>query len=62
MSASDSVSSRVASGGLHVHFISIDISIDERKRAEKHRELLIGELNHRVKNALRMGESVDRSS
>jgi PAS domain S-box-containing protein len=39
-------------GGRAVRFVGTAIDITERKRAELHRELLVNELNHRVKNSL----------
>ena len=35
-----------------LHFIAVIQDIDDRKNAEQSRDLLIGELNHRVKNTL----------
>ncbi|MBF9233650.1 PAS domain-containing sensor histidine kinase [Microvirga alba] len=43
-----------ADGGLSVYFRDIT----ERKRAEAHRELLLNELNHRVKNTLATVQSI----
>lgn len=48
---------RSADGEL-VGLIASAIDIDERKAAERHRELLIGELNHRVKNTLTIIQSI----
>lgn len=38
------------------------IDITERKRAEEHQKLLVGELNHRVKNTLAIVQSLARQS
>lgn len=44
--------------GQPVRFPGIAVDITERKRAEEHRELLINELNHRVKNTLATVQSI----
>lgn len=44
--------------GTCVRVIGAAIDISERKRAEMHRELLIQELNHRVKNTLATVQSI----
>jgi len=44
--------------GQPVRFPGIVVDITERKRAEEHRELLIHELNHRVKNTLATVQSI----
>jgi len=44
--------------GQPVRFPGIVVDITERKRAEEHRELLINELNHRVKNTLATVQSI----
>jgi len=44
--------------GQPVRFPGISLDITERKRAEEHRELLINELNHRVKNTLATVQSI----
>jgi PAS domain S-box-containing protein len=41
-----------------VRFPGIAVDITERKKAEEHRELLINELNHRVKNTLATVQSI----
>ncbi len=41
---------------------SISTDITERKRAERHRVLLVDELNHRVKNTLALVQSLARQS
>ncbi|WP_052600485.1 HWE histidine kinase domain-containing protein [Microvirga lotononidis] len=45
-------------GGQPVRFPGISVDITERKKAEEHRELLINELNHRVKNTLATVQSI----
>lgn len=40
------------SDGRLTHMVGVSQAITERKRAEEHRQLLINELNHRVKNTL----------
>jgi two-component system CheB/CheR fusion protein len=40
------------------HLISVTLPIDERKRAEAQAELLLGELDHRVKNILAIVSSI----
>ncbi|MBM6579282.1 PAS domain-containing protein [Microvirga sp. BT689] len=44
--------------GQPVRFPGVIVDITERKRAEEHRELLIHELNHRVKNTLATVQSI----
>ncbi|MBA1157152.1 PAS domain-containing sensor histidine kinase [Microvirga mediterraneensis] len=44
--------------GQPVRFPGISVDITERKKAEEHRELLINELNHRVKNTLATVQSI----
>jgi len=44
--------------GQPVRFPGIVVDITERKKAEEHRELLIHELNHRVKNTLATVQSI----
>ncbi len=44
--------------GQPVRFPGIVVDITDRKRAEEHRELLIHELNHRVKNTLATVQSI----
>jgi len=48
--------------GQPVRFPGIVVDITERKRAEEHRELLIHELNHRVKNTLATVQSIASQS
>jgi PAS domain S-box-containing protein len=38
--------------------VNMLVDITERKRAEQHREILVGELNHRVKNTLAVVQSI----
>jgi PAS domain S-box-containing protein len=45
-------------GGIPVRFPGIVVDVTERKKAEEHRELLIHELNHRVKNTLATVQSI----
>jgi PAS domain S-box-containing protein len=52
---------RSASGRI-VKTLSAAIDIDERKRAEERRTLLINELNHRVKNTLAAVQSIARQT
>jgi len=44
--------------GSPVRFPGIAVDVTERKRAEEHRDLLINELNHRVKNTLATVQSI----
>ncbi|UVF21792.1 PAS domain-containing protein [Microvirga terrae] len=48
--------------GQPVRFPGVCVDITERKRAEEHRELLINELNHRVKNTLATVQSIASQS
>jgi PAS domain S-box-containing protein len=48
--------------GQPVRFPGIAVDITERKKAEEHRELLINELNHRVKNTLATVQSIASQS
>jgi len=48
--------------GRIVKTLSAALDIDERKRAEQHRTLLIHELNHRVKNTLAAVQSIARQT
>jgi two-component sensor histidine kinase len=48
--------------GQPVRFPGIVVDITDRKRAEDHRELLIHELNHRVKNTLATVQSIASQS
>jgi PAS domain S-box-containing protein len=50
------------SGGQLTKTLSAAIDIDERKRAEERRSLLIHELNHRVKNTLSSVQSIARQT
>ena len=52
---------RTASGRV-VKTLSAALDIDERKRAEERRTLLINELNHRVKNTLAAVQSIARQT
>ena len=47
-----------ASDGKPTHMLGIVTTIDERKKAEMHAALLMGELDHRVKNILAIVSSV----
>ncbi|WP_114943688.1 PAS domain-containing sensor histidine kinase [Microvirga calopogonii] len=47
-----------SAAGQPVRFPGISVDITERKKAEEHRELLINELNHRVKNTLATVQSI----
>jgi PAS domain S-box-containing protein len=49
-------------GGRVVSTLSAALDIDERKRAEERRTLLINELNHRVKNTLASVQSIARQT
>jgi PAS domain S-box-containing protein len=44
--------------GAVVGVVGVSRDITARKRAEQHRELLVGELNHRVKNTLAIVQSI----
>ncbi|MGJ3265378.1 MAG: sensor histidine kinase [Salinarimonas sp.] len=48
--------------GMVIGVGSISTDITERKRAERHRALLVDELNHRVKNTLALVQSLARQS
>lgn len=48
------VRASASTGGVAIHFLDIT----ERKQAEKHRELLVDELNHRVKNTLALVQAI----
>jgi PAS domain S-box-containing protein len=41
-----------ASDGLPEGMVGVDIDVTERKRAEEHQQMLVAELDHRVKNVL----------
>jgi PAS domain S-box-containing protein len=43
-------------------FVGVSFDITERKQAEAHQQLLIDELNHRVKNTLAIVQSIARQS
>lgn len=43
-------------------FVGVSFDITERKRAESHQQLLIDELNHRVKNTLGIVQSIAQQS
>ena len=49
-----------ASNPVGLHVVARDVS--ERKRFEKHQQLLVGELNHRVKNTLAIVQSLAHQS
>ncbi|HEY0650868.1 sensor histidine kinase [Phenylobacterium sp.] len=51
-----------APSGRIIKTLSAAIDIDERKRAEERRTLLINELNHRVKNTLAAVQSIARQT
>ena len=51
-----------ASAGQDRRFVGISFDITDRKRAEVHQQLLIDELNHRVKNTLGIVQSIARQS
>jgi PAS domain S-box-containing protein len=44
--------------GRHTHLIALVTDMTERKRAEEHRQLLVNELNHRVKNTLAVVQAI----
>jgi two-component system CheB/CheR fusion protein len=54
----DSVSVLPASDGQAARIISVTLEIEERKRAEAQAGLLLGELDHRVKNILAIVSSI----
>ncbi|QZC97126.1 sensor histidine kinase [Pseudomonas sp. ERGC3:05] len=54
----DSVSVLDDDDGCGHSFISVTLQIDERKHAEEQTELLLGELDHRVKNVLAIVSSI----
>jgi PAS domain S-box-containing protein len=49
-------------GGRLTHLIGVSQVITERKRAEEHRQLLVNELNHRVKNTLAIVQGIAQQS
>ncbi len=51
-----------ASAGQDSRFVGISFDITDRKRAEVQQQLLIDELNHRVKNTLGIVQSIARQS
>jgi PAS domain S-box-containing protein len=50
------------SGGELVGMVSVSIDNTDRRRAEDHQQLLINELNHRVKNTLAIVQSIAHQS
>lgn len=54
----DSVSVLIDSDGSTRRIISVTLDIDQRKRAEAQEKLLLGELDHRVKNILTIVSSI----
>lgn len=44
--------------GRSTHLIALVTDMTERKRAEEHRQLLVNELNHRVKNTLAVVQAI----
>ena len=49
---------RFSAGGAFLGMIGVNIDITERKRSEAQRELLLAELNHRVKNTLAVVQGI----
>lgn len=45
-------------GGQAPHVLTVALDVSERRRAAQHRELMLGELNHRVKNTLASVQSI----
>lgn len=60
--AIDSAHPRLGGDGEFLGFIGSVIDIDERKRAEQQRALLVEELNHRVKNTLAVVQGLARQT
>lgn len=54
----DSISVTADGDGRPIGFISVTLQIEERKRAEEQAALLLGELDHRVKNILGIVSSI----
>lgn len=52
----------VNAAGEPTRIVGVVLDITERKQAEEHRELLINELNHRVKNTLVTVQSITRQT
>ncbi len=52
---------RQADGSIQ-RWVAMNIDITERKQSEEHRKLLIGELDHRVKNTLAIVQAVARQT
>ena len=46
----------------HARFVGVSFDITEKKHAEDHQQLLIDELNHRVKNTLAIVQSIAQQS
>jgi two-component sensor histidine kinase len=56
--AIDAATPRFGEGGVFLGFVGSVLDISDRKQAEELRELLINELNHRVKNTLATVQSI----
>jgi two-component system CheB/CheR fusion protein len=54
----DSISTLTAADGAAARIISVTLEIEQRKRAEEQAGLLLGELDHRVKNILAIVSSI----
>ncbi len=48
--------------GTPLSVAGISLDIDDRKRAEEHRDLLAGELNHRIQNTLATVQAISRQT
>jgi PAS domain S-box-containing protein len=49
---------RLAAGGQFLGMIGVNVDVTERERADAQRELLLAELNHRVKNTLAVVQAI----
>ncbi len=54
--------SRFSATGEYLGMIGVNVDVTEREEAEAERELLIAELNHRVKNTLSVVQSIARQT
>jgi PAS domain S-box-containing protein len=60
--AIDAAAPRFSEDGTYLGYVGSVLDITDRKQVEEHRELLINELNHRVKNTLTIVQSMASQS
>jgi two-component sensor histidine kinase len=60
--AIDAAAPRFGEDGIFLGYVGSVLDITDRKQVEEHRELLINELNHRVKNTLTIVQSMASQS